>query len=137
MTSTSMYTIIQTQKGYKAILFRQNLYRQQKVNQSGSVRWVCTNRKCSSSITIYNEKIKAIRGFHNHTNIDRSPSIIKAVQNIREKVTQNLTKPITQIYNETVANYVNMNQNYILFFYKNYLETNKRICRISTNVRHA
>ncbi|CAF1279589.1 unnamed protein product [Adineta steineri] len=100
-----MYSIIKTQKKSKAIYFRENFYRLQKTNKNGTDRWVCTKRQCSSSLTIKNNTIQAIRGAHNYDNLKRSPSIIKTVTNIREKVCTNVSKPITQIYNETVSDY--------------------------------
>ncbi|CAF4099861.1 unnamed protein product [Adineta steineri] len=92
-------------KKSKAIHFRENFYRLQKTNKNGTNRWVCTKRQCSASLTIKNNTIQAIRGAHNHGNLKRSPSIIKTVTNIREKVCTNVSQPITQIYNEAVSDY--------------------------------
>ena len=101
-----MYSIVETQKGSKAIHFQQNLYRLQKTNKNGTASWVCTNRRCSSSLTINDEKIQKIRGKHNHSSIKRSLSILDMVNGIRQEVSENLSTPITQIYNQAVSEYV-------------------------------
>ena len=101
-----MYSIVDTQKGYKAIHFQQNLYRLQKTNKNRTARWVCTNRQCSSSLTINGEKIQKIRGKHNHSSIKRSLSILEMINGIRQEVSEHLSTPITQIYNRTVSEYV-------------------------------
>ena len=113
-----MYSIINTQKGSKAILFQQNFYRLQKHNKNGTCRWVCTNRLCSCSITMNEKKIQAIRGIHSHDNVQRSLSVIQTVQEIRQEVQNDLNKPIPQIYYQMVADYVNK---YLAFFPLKYI----------------
>ena len=102
-----MYSVVDSQKGSNVIHFQDNLYRLQKCNKNGSTRWVCTNRYCSSSITIRNEIIQNQRGQHNHNNVKRSVSIIKAVKDMRHEIRNNISKPVTQIYSEFVSEYVN------------------------------
>ncbi|CAF4229260.1 unnamed protein product, partial [Rotaria sp. Silwood2] len=104
-----MYSVVDSQKGSNSIHFQDNLYRLQKCNKNGSTRWVCTNRYCSSSITIRNEIIQSQRGKHNHTNVKRSVSIIKAVKAMRQEVRNNISKPVTQIYSEFLSEYKHMN----------------------------
>lgn len=102
----SMYSIIKTQKGYDAILFEENMYRKQHTNRNGSTRWVCTNRSCACSLTIRNNTIEKKRGIHKHDKLERSLSVINTINDIREKVSENFKVPVSQIYNEAVANYV-------------------------------
>jgi hypothetical protein len=102
-----MYSVVQTQKGFKAIHFQENFYRLQKSNKNGTTRWICTKRQCSSSLTIKNETIQVVRGTHNHGNLKRSVPIMKVVDEIRHAVCNNVSKPIAQIYNEHVSQYVN------------------------------
>jgi len=122
-----MYSLVETQKGSTAIYFQGNFYRLQKKNKNCTTRWICTNRKCSSSLTMKNEIIEVIRGKHNHSNVKRSIAIIETVKQIRHGVCDNLSKPVTQIYNEFVSDYVD------IFFYRIdsfiiYLETSKWYC---------
>src|SRR5690348_15139503 len=98
-----MYSTVQTQKGYKAIRFNDHIYRFQKSNKNGSTRWICTNRRCSASLTMKNDIIDVVRGTHNHNSIERSISIIKVIDEIRNEVCSNTSKPIPQIYNEHVS----------------------------------
>jgi hypothetical protein len=110
-----MFSVVETQKGSKAIHFQENFYRLQKSNKNGSTRWICTNRTCSSSLTIKNEIILVARGIHNHSNLKRSIPIMKTVREIRQEVCDNVSKPIGQIYNDHVAKYVNTSL--IVFFF--------------------
>lgn len=112
-----MYSVVQTQKGFKAIDFQENFYRLQKSNKNGTTRWICTKRQCSSSLTIKNETIQVVRGTHNHDNLKRSAPIMKVVGEIRQEVCNNVCKPITQIYNEHVSQYVNTIFFFFLSFY--------------------
>ncbi|CAF4682424.1 unnamed protein product [Didymodactylos carnosus] len=45
----------QSQKGASAILFKENLFRRQRINKNGSERWVCTVSSCASSIRVEQE----------------------------------------------------------------------------------
>ncbi len=101
-----MYSIVDSQKGSKVIHFQDNFYRLQKNNKNGTTRWVCTNRLCSSSITIKNEIIQKIKGQHNHNKIKHSVSVIKVIKEMRHEASHNISKPITQIYSEFVSEYV-------------------------------
>jgi hypothetical protein len=115
-----MYSFIESQKGSKGLLYENNLYRLQKNNKNGTSRWVCTNRKCSSSLTLKKEKIYKVRGIHKHNNVRTSLSITNVVKEIREEVCINVSKPITQIYNETVSQYVNR-ITLLFFLYRYYI----------------
>lgn len=101
-----MYSFVSTQKGSKAIRFDDNFYRLQKSNKNGTTRWICTNRLCSASLTINNEIIQVVRGTHNHNSIQRSIPIVKIIDDIRNEVCDNISKPIPQIYNDRVSQYV-------------------------------
>ena len=101
-----MYSVVESQKGSNVIRFQDNFYRLQKCNKNGSVRWVCTNRYCSSSITIRNEMVENQGGQHNHSNVKRSASILKAFKKMRQGVRNDVGKPVTQIYTEFVSEYV-------------------------------
>ncbi|CAF1001687.1 unnamed protein product [Adineta ricciae] len=105
----NMYSIVDSQKGSKVIRFQDNFYRLQKYNKNGSVRWICTNRYCSSSITIRNEKIENQRGQHNHNKVQRSASIMKTFKDMRQEVRNDVGKPVTQIYTEFVSAYRHIN----------------------------
>ncbi|CAF1532648.1 unnamed protein product, partial [Rotaria magnacalcarata] len=94
-----------TQKGPTAIYFENNFYRLQKQNKNGTKRWVCTNRSCSCSLLIKDERLQIVRGQHNHTNEKPSLSIIQTIDNLRQTVCSNVSKPITQIYNEILSTY--------------------------------
>ena len=50
--------------------------------------------------------IQVVRGIHNHNNQKRPVLIMKVVDEIREEVCNSISKPIVQIYNEHVAEYV-------------------------------
>ncbi|CAF2073333.1 unnamed protein product [Rotaria magnacalcarata] len=100
-----MYSLIRTQKGPTAIYFENNFYRLQKQNKNGTKRWVCTNRSCSCSLLIKDERLQIVRGQHNHTNEKPSLSIIQTIDNLRQTVCSNVSKPITQIYNEILSTY--------------------------------
>ena len=101
-----MFSMVTTQKGFKAIHFQENFYRIQKKNKNGTDRWVCTNRLCSSSIIIKNGTIQIVKGRHNHNNVKRSTSIVKIIHTIRQEVCENPSKPVSQIYNEAISTYV-------------------------------
>ncbi|CAF2141488.1 unnamed protein product, partial [Rotaria magnacalcarata] len=100
-----MYSIVTTQQGSKAIYFDNNLYRLRKRNKNGTGRWVCTNRLCSCCLIIEDENLQFTRGDHNHESQKISLSIIQVVHQIRRKVCNDLLKPITQIYKESVSTY--------------------------------
>ncbi|CAF1380158.1 unnamed protein product [Adineta ricciae] len=104
-----MYSIVDSQKGSKVIRFQDNLYRLQKHNKNGSIRWICTNRYCSSSITIRNQTIENQRGQHNHDKVKRSASIMNAFKHMRQEVRNDVGKPVTQIYTEFVSEYRHIN----------------------------
>ena len=95
-------SIVETQRRYKAIHFQKNIYRLQKINKNGTTRWICTNRKCSSSLIIKNESILSARGIHNHSSVKRSIPVMKTIRKIRQEVCENVSKPIGQIYNDHV-----------------------------------
>lgn len=101
-----MHCIVSTQKGSKAVRFNDNFYRLQKTNKNGTTRWICTNRQCSASLTMNNDIIEAVRGTHDHNNMKRSISITQVIDEMRSEVCENLSKPITHIYNDHVAEYV-------------------------------
>ncbi|CAF2576298.1 unnamed protein product [Rotaria sp. Silwood2] len=109
ITSLTMCCPVTTQKGSRAIYFRQNFYRLQKRNKNDPERWMCTNRHCSSSLITKNKTIQSVRGTHNHGNVKRSLSIIKTVDKIRQEVCDSPSKPITQIYNDAVSTYRQIN----------------------------
>ncbi|CAM4815341.1 unnamed protein product, partial [Rotaria magnacalcarata] len=100
-----MYSIVTTQQGSKAIYFDNNLYRLRKRNKNGTGRWVCTNRLYSCCLIIEDENLQFTRGEHNHESQKISLSIIQVVHQIRRKVCNDLLKPITQIYKESVSTY--------------------------------
>ena len=101
-----MYSFVSTHKGSKTIRFNDNYYRLQKTNKNGTARWICMNRRCSASFTMNNEIIEAVRGTHNHNSIQRSMTIVKVIDEIRNEVCENVSKPIPQIYNDRISQYV-------------------------------
>ncbi|CAF1376506.1 unnamed protein product [Rotaria sp. Silwood1] len=54
------------QRGAPAIQIGTDLYRIQKRNKNGSIRFTCTNERCNASVTLLENKIKFMRGIHRH-----------------------------------------------------------------------
>lgn len=128
-----MYSIVSTQKDSKAVRFNDNFYRLQKTNKNGTTRWICTNRRCSASLTMNDDIIEAVRGTHNHNQMKRSISISKVIDEMRSEVCENLSKPITQIYNDHVSQYVKTFFSKIDLF-RSFLETNEWHCFNNANI---
>ncbi|CAF5003677.1 unnamed protein product [Rotaria sp. Silwood1] len=55
-----------TQRSAPAIQIDTNLYCIEKRNNNGSIRFTCTDERCNASATLFNDKIKFIRGTHRH-----------------------------------------------------------------------
>ena len=47
-----------TQRGVPAIQIGTDLYRIQKHNNNGSIRFTCTDERCNASVTLLDNKIK-------------------------------------------------------------------------------
>ncbi len=60
------YHWTQSQRGAPALQIGTNLYRIQKKNKNGTIRLTCTDERCNASVTMYEDKIKCMRGIHRH-----------------------------------------------------------------------
>ncbi|CAF1317084.1 unnamed protein product [Rotaria sordida] len=89
-----------TQRGAPAIQIDTNLYRIQKRNNNGSIRFTCTDERCNASVTLLNDKIKFIRGTHRHG--ERVPPfhILQVVHEFRQKAVSDIRTPLPRIYDQ-------------------------------------
>ncbi|CAF1406860.1 unnamed protein product [Rotaria sordida] len=64
---TTNFTFSTTQKGEKAILYNNYLYRMKRESQKGISLYVCTNKSCTRSVTLQNDTIIKCNGItHDH-----------------------------------------------------------------------
>lgn len=68
--------------------------------------------------------IEVVRGTHNHNDMKPAISIIKVIDEMRNEVCTNISKPILQIYNEHISQYVKTKV-FFVFIFVILLETNK------------
>ncbi|CAM4795938.1 unnamed protein product [Rotaria magnacalcarata] len=95
-----------TQKGKKALLYKNYLYRLRRENKNGSLVYVCTNKSCPRVITLKNDAIiQCDVTRHNH-----DPRLTDDVQNVftglKRRVITDVDKSIGKIYEEEVKKFV-------------------------------
>ncbi len=95
------FTWSTTQKGERAILHNNYLYRLRRENQNGSFKYVCTIKSFPSVITLKNDAFIKCNGNHNH-----APKLTTNVQNVltglKRRVLTDVDQPIGKIYEDEV-----------------------------------
>lgn len=105
-TMNTNFTWSTTEKGEKAILYNDYLYRLRRENQNGSLTYVCTFKLCSRTITLKdNVLLKTNGGNHNH---DRKlPENVQAVFcGLKRRVLADIDQPVTKLYEDEVKKIV-------------------------------
>jgi hypothetical protein len=101
------FTWSTTQKGERAILHNNYLYRLRRENQNGSFKYVCTIKSCRAVITLKNDVIIKCNGNHNH-----APKLTANVQNVltglKRRVLTDADQPIGKIYEEEIKKFVSI-----------------------------
>ncbi|CAF2885444.1 unnamed protein product [Rotaria sp. Silwood2] len=94
------FTWSTTQKGERAILYNNYLYRLRRENQNGSFIYVCTAKSCPCAITLKNNVIIK----KNSTNHNHAPKLTENVENVlnelKRRVLTDVDQPIGRIYEE-------------------------------------
>ncbi|CAF1313218.1 unnamed protein product [Rotaria sp. Silwood1] len=99
------FTWSTTEKGEKAILYENYLYRLKRENQNGSLIFVCTSKWCHCAITVKNDLIiKSKAGNRNH-----DPKLPENVQRVlcglKRRILTDIDQPVTKIYEEEVKKF--------------------------------
>ncbi|CAF5065119.1 unnamed protein product, partial [Rotaria sp. Silwood1] len=83
-----------------AIQIDTNLYRFQKRNNNGSIRFTCTDKRFNASVTLLDDKIKFMRGTYRHE--ERLPPfhILQVVHEFRQKTVSDIRTPLPGIYEQ-------------------------------------
>ncbi|CAF3348916.1 unnamed protein product [Rotaria sp. Silwood2] len=89
-----------TQRGSPAIQIGTDLYRVQKKNINGSIRYTCTNERCNASLTIFENKIQIMRGTHKHGQRLLPFHIGEIVNEFRQAIVSDIRTPLPQIYDK-------------------------------------
>ncbi|CAF4331429.1 unnamed protein product, partial [Rotaria sp. Silwood2] len=89
-----------TQRGAPAIQIDTNVYRIQKRNNNGSIRFTCTDERCNASVTLFNDKIKFMRGNHRHEERVRPFHIVQMVHEFQQEAISDIKTPLPRIYDQ-------------------------------------
>jgi len=100
------YHWTQSQRGAPALQIGTNLYRIQKKNKNGTIRLTCTDERCNASVTMYEDKIKCMRGIHRHQERILPYHIGEMVHEFRQVATKDLRTPLPQIYDHLTKQFV-------------------------------
>jgi len=100
------YHWTQSQRGAPALQIGTNLYRIQKKNKNGTIRLTCTDERCNASVTMYEDKIKCMRGIHRHQERILPYHIGEMVHEFRQVATTDLRTPLPQIYDHLAKEFV-------------------------------
>jgi hypothetical protein len=95
-----------TQRGAPAIQVDTDLYRVQKINRNGSIRYTCTNERCNASLTIFENNIQAMRGTHKHQQRLLPYHVGEVVNEFRQAVVADIGTPLPQIYYRLAKKFV-------------------------------
>ena len=83
-----------------------DIFRVQKHNKDGTVRWICTNERCNASLTLRNNKIIRIVNQHCHGDRLLLFHVGEAVNEFKKAVVNDLLTPIPQVYDRFVKKFV-------------------------------
>lgn len=100
-----------TQRGAHAIQIGTDLYRIQKVNKNGTVRWICTHERCNASFTMNNDKILEKRGVHRHSERNLPFHIGEEVEKFYSEAKMDLKTPVPQLYDQAAKRFVSFSMN--------------------------
>ena len=100
----------QTIRGAKAFIYKNQKYRKRCSNKDGSEIWICCNKFCVVSIVLLDNTIKRYPQEHLHEELQHTSEIRTLVENIYKETTDDLLKPVTEIYQQHLIQHV--------FFYK-------------------
>ena len=95
-----------TQPGAPAIQTSTDLYRLQKQNKNGTVRWTCTSERCNASIIMRDNNLISIRRVYQHVEWQLPFHIGQIVNDFRRAVANNIRTPIPQIYDQFAKKFV-------------------------------
>jgi hypothetical protein len=107
-THTEFYWT-KTQRNAPAIQIGTDLYRIQKQNKNGSIRFTCTDERCNASVTMIENKIKFIRGIHRHEERMLPFHIGEVVHEFRQAAVSEIRTPLPQIYDRITKKFVHIN----------------------------
>jgi hypothetical protein len=111
------FHLTKTQRGAPAIQIGTDLYRIQKHNKNGSVRFTCTNERCNATVTFLENKIQAVRGVHRHEERILPFHIGEIVNEFRQAVVADIKTPLPQLYDRLAKEFVCFTiPNFFLFF---------------------
>ncbi|CAF2195766.1 unnamed protein product [Rotaria magnacalcarata] len=100
------FTWSTTQKGEKALLYKNYLYPLRRENQNGSLIYVCTNKSCPRVITLKNDAIIQC----DVTRYNHDPRLTEDVQTVftglKRRVITDVDQSIGKIYEEEVKKFV-------------------------------
>ena len=116
-----------TQRGSPAIQIGTDLYRIQKHNDNGSIRFTCTDERCNASVTLLENKIKFIREVHRLGERILPFHIGAAVHEFQQIAVSDIKTPLPQIYDRVAKKFVHLNYNY--WFFSIYLFFSCYACR--------
>jgi len=100
------FTWSTTERGEKAILYINYLYRSRRENKNGSSIYQCTSKCCSRTITFKNNIIIKSNG-ENHNHDPKLPENVQTVFcGLKRRMLSDIDQPITKIYEEEVKKFV-------------------------------
>jgi 5-hydroxyisourate hydrolase-like protein (transthyretin family) len=113
------YHWTQSQRGAPALQIGTDLYRIQKKNKNGTIRFTCTDERCNASVTLHENKIKFMRGIHRHQERVLPFHVGEMVHEFRQTAVNDLRTPLPQIYDQLTKKFVcfSVQISYFEFFY--------------------
>jgi hypothetical protein len=103
----NIYLWSATEKGGKAILHGNYLYRLRRENQYGSLVYVRTFKWCSHTITLKDNLIIKSNGVNHNHDLILSENVQTVFYGLKQRVLTDIDQPITTIYEE-VKKFVNV-----------------------------
>ena len=107
-TMNTNFTWSTTEKGEKAILYNNYLYRFRRENQNSLLVYMCTFKSCSRTITLRNNVIMSSNGT-NHNHDPKLPENVQTVlTGLKRRVLTETDQPVGKIYEEEVKKFVSI-----------------------------
>ena len=110
MNESIEYHRTTTQRGAEAIQIGTDLYRMQKKNKNGTVRWICTHERCNASFTMNNEQILEKRGVHSHSERNLPFHIGEEVKKFYAEAEIDLKTPVPRLYDQAAKKFVSFSK---------------------------
>ena len=96
----------QTNRGTKALMYKNQKYRIRCSNKNGSEIWVCCNKSCDVSIVVHDNVIKRYPRQHLPNELHHTSQIRDLLEQIYKETKDDLLEPVTEIYQRNLISHV-------------------------------